>query len=187
MTAEQKEKEMSRQFLQCKQNQKTHKFLSMEEIKRQFNQRLAPHIAGLWELAMKSMKFHLKKIIDNTVLTFPEFPTMIIEIQACLNSRTLSHIVRPERFNCFNTGSFSGRNFTNHHTWTGSGPQFIEWSWYMECEIIYFTGTFTAFSGSCIIFWKRWSCESWWNHQLQQRPKWQKLLTRSGRQWLGPY
>lgn len=50
----------------------------------------APHMGGLWEAAVKSMKSHLKKISTNMNYTFEEFTTLLVRIEAVLNSRPLS-------------------------------------------------------------------------------------------------
>ena len=51
-----------------------------------FNPRAAPHFGGIWEAAVKSAKFHLKRIVGDQVLTFVEYSTMLCRIEACLNS-----------------------------------------------------------------------------------------------------
>ncbi|XP_065356196.1 uncharacterized protein LOC135950589 [Calliphora vicina] len=50
----------------------------------------APHMGGLWEAGVKSLKAHLKKITHAQNFTFEEFTTMLARIEACLNSRPLS-------------------------------------------------------------------------------------------------
>ena len=52
----------------------------------------APHMGGLWEAAVKSMKSHLKKVAANLSFTYEEFSTLLVRIEAVLNSRPLSPI-----------------------------------------------------------------------------------------------
>ena len=54
-----------------------------------FNPPGSPHFGGLWEACIKSVKFHLKRVISEAILTFEEFTTMLAQIEAILNSRPL--------------------------------------------------------------------------------------------------
>ncbi|XP_063826513.1 uncharacterized protein LOC135075998 [Ostrinia nubilalis] len=54
-----------------------------------FNAPAWPSAGGLWEAAVKSVKFHLKRVIGEQKLTFDEFYTLLTQIEACLNSRPL--------------------------------------------------------------------------------------------------
>lgn len=50
----------------------------------------APHYGGLWEAGVRSAKGHLRKIIGEHILTVEELSTVLVEIEACLNSRPIS-------------------------------------------------------------------------------------------------
>ncbi|XP_065365565.1 uncharacterized protein LOC135958596 [Calliphora vicina] len=50
----------------------------------------APHMGGLWEAAVKSFKFHLKRVTGAQRFTFEEFSTILARIEGILNSRPIS-------------------------------------------------------------------------------------------------
>ncbi|XP_073950941.1 uncharacterized protein [Choristoneura fumiferana] len=52
----------------------------------------APNFGGLWEAGIKSCKYHLKRIIGNSTLTFEEMTTVLAQIESCLNSRPMCYI-----------------------------------------------------------------------------------------------
>ena len=65
------------------------KQLGNQGIEWHFNPPAAPHFGGLWESAVRSTKYHLKRVIGDTILTFEEMTTLLCSIEACLNSRPL--------------------------------------------------------------------------------------------------
>ena len=54
-----------------------------------FNPPGAPHFGGLWESAVKSIKYHLRRMIGEQTLTFIEYSTLLCRIESILNSRPL--------------------------------------------------------------------------------------------------
>ncbi|XP_046391251.1 uncharacterized protein LOC124159470 [Ischnura elegans] len=120
----------------------------------------SPHFGGLWEAGVKSTKHHLLRVVGEHTLTFEEFSTVLIQIEACLNSRPLHPLSSdPDDLNAL----------TPAHFLIGGTLFLIPEP---ECPNI---------SGNCLSrwrlllrlqlnFWKRWSRE--YLHHLQQRTKW---------------
>lgn len=82
-------------------------FLSSKQVQWHFSPPGAPHFNGLAEAAVKSMKFHFKRIIGDAKLTFEEFSTVLARIEAVLNSRPISPISdNPNDFTALTPGHF---------------------------------------------------------------------------------
>lgn len=58
-------------------------------IEWKFSPPAAPHFNGLAEAAVKSIKYHLKRVIGSTLLTYEEMSTLLCQIEACANSRPI--------------------------------------------------------------------------------------------------
>ena len=50
----------------------------------------APHFDGLWEAAVKTFKVHFRKVVCEVKLNFEEFTTILVQVEAHLNSRLLT-------------------------------------------------------------------------------------------------
>ena len=86
------QKELRELFEFLKQQRKQNiisDFCSAQHIQWRYTPEKAPHFGGLWESAVKSMKYHLKRTTANIKLTFEECATVISQVEACLNSRPL--------------------------------------------------------------------------------------------------
>jgi len=64
-------------------------FLATEGCTWNFIPPHGPHFGGLWEAAVKSMKYHLTRTLGSHVATYEELCTLLTEIEACRNSRPL--------------------------------------------------------------------------------------------------
>lgn len=49
----------------------------------------APHQGGLWEAAVKSAKRHLLRVVGTQSMQYDQLNTLLVRIEACLNSRPL--------------------------------------------------------------------------------------------------
>lgn len=67
---------------------------------------------GKWETAVKSIKYHLRRTINEAVLIYEELTTFLIQIEAILNSKPLS---LSRTIWKTHTGTFSHRRGTNYH------------------------------------------------------------------------
>lgn len=72
-----------------------------------FNPPAAPHMGGKWEAAVKSVKFHLHRVIGDTLLTLEELTTLLIQVEAVLNSRPLEPLSEdPDDLSALTPGHF---------------------------------------------------------------------------------
>ena len=75
------------QFLMRQSTEKTvSEFCTSHKIEWRFIPEHGPHFGGLWEAAVKSTKFHLRRIVGSVKLTFEELTTVLTQVEACLNS-----------------------------------------------------------------------------------------------------
>ncbi|XP_015118278.1 uncharacterized protein LOC107041956 [Diachasma alloeum] len=72
-----------------------------------FNPPGAPYHGGKWEAAVKSAKFHLKRVIGEAKLTYEKFTTLLTQIEVILNSRPLWGLPdEPDEFAVLTPGHF---------------------------------------------------------------------------------
>jgi hypothetical protein len=64
-------------------------FASQQGINFHFIPPCSPHMGGIWEAGVKSMKFHLCRVVGNARLTFEEFYTLLRQVEDVLNSRPI--------------------------------------------------------------------------------------------------
>ncbi|XP_045509320.1 uncharacterized protein LOC123704888 [Colias croceus] len=120
----------------------------------------SPNFGGLWEAAVKSIKFHLARIVGNATLTFEEMTTTLAQIEACLNSRPISQLTSDPQDPC---------PLTPGHFLVGEPLVLVPDDNYEKANVTnlkrwHLTQRMTQ------TFWRRWTEE--YLTQLQQRYKW---------------
>ncbi|XP_072392194.1 uncharacterized protein [Diabrotica undecimpunctata] len=144
----------------------------LEDIKSHFdkndvitwhlNPPAASHFGGLFEAGIKSVKTHVSRVIGEQVLTYEEFNTLLIQIEAVLNSRPLCPVSNdPNDFSVLTPGHFltleplkiiPDRDYSDVNLNRLSRWQLLQ---RLHAD-----------------FWQRWSRE--YLHTLHQRSKWHK-------------
>lgn len=122
----------------------------------------APEFGGLWEAGVKSLKFHLKRIVGNISLTFEGLYTVITEIEAILNSRPLLPI----------SSDISDYQYLSPgHFLVGTAlTTYPETNYTHKCiDRLKFWQMLTKIKQD---FWRVWSRD--YLTQLQSRPKWKQ-------------
>ncbi|GFY33697.1 integrase catalytic domain-containing protein [Trichonephila clavipes] len=72
-----------------KPDEKLANYLAAEGIQWKFIPARSPNFGGLWEAAIKSCKYHLKRVVNGINLTYEELLTVTVQIEGILNSRPL--------------------------------------------------------------------------------------------------
>lgn len=63
---------------------------SGDKISWHFIPASSPTFGGLWEAGVKLTKHHLRRVLANTHLTYEDFNTVLVQIEAVVNSRPIS-------------------------------------------------------------------------------------------------
>ena len=61
-------------------------FMTTEGVRWHFIPPDSPHFGSLWEAGIKSMKYHMRRVIGSACISFKEMSTILTQIEACLNS-----------------------------------------------------------------------------------------------------
>lgn len=135
-------------------------FATNDGIQFHFIPPYSPHFGGLWESGVRSVKYHLRRIVGNANLTYEEFSTVLAQIEAILNSRPLSPLSSdPMDFTPLTPGHFLlGRPLTAPPAEDVKDTNLSRLSRYRRMEQLRQH------------FWRRWSRE--YISELQMRTKW---------------
>lgn len=139
-------------------------FAAKEGIKFHFTPSYSPVFAGLAEASVKSMKFHLKRIILDAQLTYEQLNTVLCQIEAILNSRPILPLSEDINDYCY---------LTPGHFLIGSAL-----TMYPEIDISETKANRIGFWQQCTQlkqrFWKAWY--KYYLNTMQNRSKWCKTL-----------
>lgn len=120
-----------------------------------------PHMGGLHEAAVKSCKYHLKRVLGNSLLTFEEFSTVLTQVESILNSRPLCPITNSanDEVFCLTPAHFLiGRTPISIPDYDYTDVQMDRLTHYQQLQQLYQS------------FWQRWSRD--YIGLLQTRTKW---------------
>ncbi|XP_050293842.1 uncharacterized protein LOC126734313 [Anthonomus grandis grandis] len=136
--------------------------LSTESISWHFNPPRAPNFGGLGEAGVKGFKFHLKRIMGDSKLSYEDLSTVIIQIEGVLNSRPISPL---------STDPQDPTPLTPGHFLVGKPLTAIPEPVYTEVAENRLN-KYQSLQAMIQHFWKRWSLE--YISELQSRLKWKK-------------
>lgn len=122
----------------------------------------APHFGGLWEAAVKSAKTILVKNVAQARLTFEELQTLVVEVEAVLNSRPIAPMSDDPN---------DGEALTPGHLLIGSSLISIPEENF-DCSKLSVLSRWQQISFLKQQFWRMWSRD--YLLSLQQRSKWFK-------------
>ncbi|XP_015122510.1 uncharacterized protein LOC107044938 [Diachasma alloeum] len=92
---------------ESRENQQIHAALTTNGTQWIFSPPRAPHFGGKWVAAVKSTKYHLKRVLGSTTFTYEELNSILIQIEACLNSRPITPMSDdPEDLQALTPGHF---------------------------------------------------------------------------------
>lgn len=157
--ANNKLRDIHRFFKDDKNESTIQNYLGHKEIAWKFIPAKSPHWGGLWEAAVKSAKYHLIRTLGDANLTYEEFSTVLVEIEAILNSRPLCPLSSdPSEFECLTPGHFLiGKSMTSFPERDETKTTTNRLDRWRHCTQLKQR------------FWKRWMTE--YVSQLQKRTK----------------
>lgn len=149
-------------FLKSSQSH-IHKFLADKNIAWSFHPPGAPNFAGLAEAGIKSTKFHLKRVLTDQALRYEEFYTLLVKVEATLNSRPLYAL---------SSAPDDGFDYLSPGHFLIGAPLLARPDYDLTNENISPLQRWSLINQAFQSFWNRWSKE--YLHTLIHRPKWTK-------------
>lgn len=132
----------------------------------------SPHRGGMSESGVKCVKHHLKRTIENITLTYEELSTLLVEIEAILNSRPL----------CAVGDTFDGTNYlTPSHFLIDDNIKTIPKNDVRDTHVNRLS-TYRQITHIKQCFWKRWSREYLSTYNQKKKVD---FIKRQYKIWLG--
>ncbi|XP_062713174.1 uncharacterized protein LOC134290145 [Aedes albopictus] len=157
-------------FKQQQTATKINEFCDAKEIQWSFIPPRSPNFGGIWEAGVKAAKSLLKKVLCETSLSYEELTTVVVQIEAILNSRPMTQLTcDPNDLTALTPAHFLvGRELTAYPE-----PS------YEEVKVSRLS-RWQYLRRQKQVFWARWSSE--YLNELQPRGKWykQKLIIKPG-------
>ncbi|XP_014260910.1 uncharacterized protein LOC106673339 [Cimex lectularius] len=82
-------RELNQSICRARQDPQVANYLASENITWKFIPSQAPEFGGLWEAAVKSFKFHFRRVVGDKIFTYEELMTFLVLIESVLNSRPI--------------------------------------------------------------------------------------------------
>ncbi|XP_076301442.1 uncharacterized protein LOC143219323 [Lasioglossum baleicum] len=154
------DREVTAAFRAATRDPTVRNMLASDQVAWHFIPPSAPHFGGLWEAGIRSLKYHLKRVIGATTLTFEELTTVLSQIEACMNSRPIA----PSSDNLDDYTAL-----TPGHFLIGTAITTVPSASLLDVHDSRLT-RWQLLRKLYESVWKAWSTD--YLHSLQQRPKW---------------
>lgn len=136
-------------------------FLLEQKIKWHFIPPRSPHVGGLWEAAIRLAKYHLKRTLQNQLLSYEDFNTLLVQVESLINSRPLTPLTDdPTNYEAITPGHFL----------IGQSLQSLPEVPVDDCRHTY-ASKYRHLKFMFQQLWRKWSRD--YLNTLQQRCKWQ--------------
>ena len=83
-------KQLYKEVKSLERSEGVQNYLLSKKVAWHFIPPRSPHFGGLWEATVKSFKFHFTRVASNSLLTYEQLHTYVVEIESILNSRPLT-------------------------------------------------------------------------------------------------